>query len=153
MFGENILVIEELIILLLLIASVVAIISRQLRIPYTVGLVLIGLALTLLIKIEFEISPQIILALLVPPLVFEAAFHIRFDDLRRRRNGSLGNRVGASNCNGLWRAGIRYRPCSSHRFVPQSRRAAQIAGFARRRKPFQRRHSDCDVWADADYRA
>lgn len=83
MFGENILVIEELIILLLLIASVVAIISRQLRIPYTVGLVLIGLALTLLIKIEFEISPQIILALLVPPLVFEAAFHIRFDDLRR----------------------------------------------------------------------
>ena len=83
MFGENILFIEELIILLLLIASVVAIISRQLRIPYTVGLVLIGLALTLLIKIEFEISPQIILALLVPPLVFEAAFHIRFDDLRR----------------------------------------------------------------------
>jgi hypothetical protein len=33
MFGENILFIEELIILLLLIASVVAVISRQLRIP------------------------------------------------------------------------------------------------------------------------
>jgi len=83
MNGANILLIEEAVIALLLIASVVAIVSRQLRIPYTVGLVLIGLALTLLIKIEFEISPQIILALLVPPLVFEAAFHIRFDDLRR----------------------------------------------------------------------
>ncbi len=83
MSGNNILLFEEAVIALLLIASVVAIISRHLRIPYTVGLVLIGLALTLLIKIEFTISPQIILALLVPPLVFEAAFHIRFDDLRR----------------------------------------------------------------------
>jgi len=81
--GENIIVIEEIIIGLLLIASVVAITARQLRLPYTVGLVLIGLALTFLTATEVDISPQIILALLVPPLVFEAAFHIRLDDLRR----------------------------------------------------------------------
>jgi len=81
--GENIIVIEEIIIGLLLIASVVAITARQLRLPYTVGLVLIGLALTFLTATEVNISPQIILALLVPPLVFEAAFHIRLEDLRR----------------------------------------------------------------------
>jgi len=83
MNGENIIVVEEVIVLLLLIASVVAITARQLRLPYTVGLVLIGLALTLITSVELNISPQVILGLLVPPLVFEAAFHIRLDDLRR----------------------------------------------------------------------
>ena len=83
MIGENIIVIEEIIIALLLIASVVAITARELRLPYTVGLVLIGLALTFLTATETVISPDIILALLVPPLVFEAAFHIRLEDLRR----------------------------------------------------------------------
>jgi len=81
--GEEIILIEEVIIGLLLIASVVAITARQLRLPYTVGLVLIGLALTFLTAIDVSISPQIILAMLVPPLVFEAAFHIRLQDLRR----------------------------------------------------------------------
>lgn len=83
MTGTGIIFIEEVVIVLLLIASVVAIVARQLRLPYTVGLVLIGLALALLTNFNFEISPQLILALLVPPLVFEAAFHIRFEDLRR----------------------------------------------------------------------
>ncbi len=32
---------------------------------------------------KIDVSPQLILALLVPPLVFDAAFHIRLDDLRR----------------------------------------------------------------------
>jgi CPA1 family monovalent cation:H+ antiporter len=32
---------------------------------------------------QVKFTPQIIMLLLVPPLVFEAAFHIRFDDLRR----------------------------------------------------------------------
>jgi len=83
LIGENIIVIEEIIIGLLLIASVVAIAARQFRLPYTVGLVLIGLVLTFLTATETIISPDIILALLVPPLVFEAAFHIRLEDLRR----------------------------------------------------------------------
>ncbi len=83
MTGENIIVVERFIILSLLIASVVAVAARRLRLPYTVGLVLIGLAVTLLSPLQIQISPQIILALLVPPLVFEAAFHIRIDDLRR----------------------------------------------------------------------
>jgi monovalent cation:H+ antiporter, CPA1 family len=79
----DIITIEEITVLLLLIASAVAVLARRLRIPYTVGLVLIGLALSLLISTRIQISPQIILALLVPPLIFEAAFHLRWDDLRR----------------------------------------------------------------------
>lgn len=83
MAGENIFVVEEVIIILLLIASAVAIVARRLRIPYTVGLVLIGLALGLLSAQEIQIPAELILALLVPPLVFDAAFHIRLEDLRR----------------------------------------------------------------------
>lgn len=83
MNGENILFFEEVAIALLLIAAIVAIVARRLRVPYTVGLVIIGLAITLLTPDKVVYSPQIILALLVPPLIFEAAFHISLEDLRR----------------------------------------------------------------------
>ena len=83
MTGENIIFVEEIIVILLLIASIVAIVARRLRLPYTVGLVLIGLLLSVLSPVAIKISPQIILALLVPPLVFEAAFHLNLDHLRR----------------------------------------------------------------------
>ncbi|MGZ6317618.1 MAG: cation:proton antiporter domain-containing protein, partial [Anaerolineales bacterium] len=83
MNGDNFLLLEEAVVILLLIASVVAIVARRFKIPYTVGLVLIGLALGLLCAQKIDVSPQLILALLVPPLVFDAAFHIRLDDLRR----------------------------------------------------------------------
>lgn len=79
---EDIIFIEEIIVILLLIASGVAVAARRLRVPYTVGLVIIGLVITLNPQ-QVEFTSQIILLLLVPPLVFEAAFHIRFDDLRR----------------------------------------------------------------------
>ncbi len=82
MTTENIILFEEIIVILLLIASVVAVIARRLRVPYTVGLVIIGLAITLLNPQHVQFAPQIIMLLLVPPLVFEAAFHIRMDDLR-----------------------------------------------------------------------
>lgn len=89
----------ELFILALSIAAVTAIITRRLRLPYTVGLVIIGLILgflnrtdviklpeltgDLIIFVENKITPQIILGLLVTPLIFEAAFHLRWKDLRR----------------------------------------------------------------------
>ncbi len=82
-FAETIIVSEEILIALLLVASVVALIASRLRMPYTVGLVLIGLGLTFVPSLHFEVSPEIILFVLVPPLIFEAAFHIRLDDLRR----------------------------------------------------------------------
>ena len=76
---------EEAIIALLLIASLVAIFVRRYRLPYTVGLVGIGLLISAIFPepVPELISPDIILALLVPPLIFEAAFHLRLEDLRR----------------------------------------------------------------------
>ena len=74
---------ETLIIALLLIASLVAIVVRRLRIPYTVALVVVGLLLTSQSTVKFELTPELILGLFVPPLVFEAAFHLNLTELRR----------------------------------------------------------------------
>lgn len=76
---------EEVIIGLLLIAALVAIFVRRYRLPYTIGLVGIGLVISAMFPepIPGLISSEIILSLLVPPLIFEAAFHLRLDDLRR----------------------------------------------------------------------
>jgi len=80
----DIVVAEEIIIGLLLVASLVAILVQRYRLPYTVGLVGIGLLFAALIQpLDNPISSEIILSLLVPPLVFEAAFHLRLEDLRR----------------------------------------------------------------------
>lgn len=80
---ESFLSTETLIIELLLIASLVAIAVRRLRIPYTVALVIVGLLITLQSPLDFELTPQLILALFLPPLVFEAAFHVSIRDLQR----------------------------------------------------------------------
>ena len=75
--------IESLVLELLLVVSVVAILVRRFRIPYTVALVLAGLVLSFRERLAIELTPEIILTLLLPPLVFEAAFHLSFVHLRR----------------------------------------------------------------------
>lgn len=80
---ESFLSTETLVIELLLIASLVAIVVRRLQVPYTVALVVVGLLLTTQSPLRVELTPELILALLVPPLVFEAAFHLNFNELRR----------------------------------------------------------------------
>ncbi len=75
--------IEGLVLELLLIVSIVAILVRRFRIPYTVALVLAGLVLSFRERLAIHLTPDIILTLLLPPLVFEAAFHLSFDRLRR----------------------------------------------------------------------
>jgi len=80
---EKFLQAETLIIELLLIASLVAITVRRLHIPYTVALVVVGLLITFQSPLEIDLTPELILALFVPPLVFEAAFHINLTELRR----------------------------------------------------------------------
>ena len=77
----NIIFVIEVAIGLLLIASLVGIATERLRVPYTSGLVLIGLILALVGQREIDVSPQLFLGLLVPPLIFEAAFHVKAKDL------------------------------------------------------------------------
>jgi CPA1 family monovalent cation:H+ antiporter len=79
---EEFLAVETLVILLLLVVSIVALAVRRIRLPYTVALVLVGLFITFEQQLAFEITPELILALFVPPLIFEAAFHLEFNDLR-----------------------------------------------------------------------
>ncbi len=68
---------------LLLIASLVAFITERVRVPYTAGLVLIGLVLAFVGQQEINVSPQLFLGILVPPLIFEAAFQVKTKDLVR----------------------------------------------------------------------
>ena len=80
---EEFLTIEALIILLVLVATLVAIAVRRIRLPYTVALVLVGLAITIWRPLDIGVTPELILFLFVPPLIFEAAFNL---DLRLLRD-------------------------------------------------------------------
>ncbi|HIE25639.1 MAG TPA: Na+/H+ antiporter [Anaerolineales bacterium] len=75
--------VERIGLLLILIALFVSVIAKRLHMPYTVGLVIMGLGLTFFSPQDFEISPELIMGIFVPPLLFEASFHIHFDDLKR----------------------------------------------------------------------
>ena len=86
---ENFLTTETLIIELLLIVSLVAIAVRRLRVPYTVALVVVGLLVTAQQPFDLALTPEVILALLVPPLIFEASFQINLGDLRFNLPGIL----------------------------------------------------------------
>ncbi len=75
--------IELLILMIFLVASLVAIVGRRFRIPYTVGLVIAGLIIGWQSDLTVEISPKLFLSLFLPPLLFEAAFHVNFERLRQ----------------------------------------------------------------------
>ena len=69
--------------LILIIACVVAILSRRLRLPYSVGLVAAGICLaTLGAAINLVVSPDLIYSVLLPPLIFEAALQLKWRPFR-----------------------------------------------------------------------
>lgn len=69
--------------ILLLIAAVVAMVARRLRVPYSIGLVAAGVALAILpFSSGIELTKQLIFTTLLPPLIFEAAFQLRWPKLR-----------------------------------------------------------------------
>ena len=85
-FAEaNDLLTQELgLVVLLTIAALVAILIRRIRMPYTVALVIVGLILALFPNfLQFQVSSDLILSILVPPLLFEATLHIPWPKLRR----------------------------------------------------------------------
>ncbi|MCB1540016.1 MAG: cation:proton antiporter [Rhodoblastus sp.] len=70
--------------LILLTASLVAIASRRLKLPYSVGLVIAGIALALLpTTIDLPLSRDLIFNIFLPPLVFEAALQLEWKAFRR----------------------------------------------------------------------
>jgi Na+:H+ antiporter len=78
--------IESTFIILFVIAMAVAISVRRLRLPYTVGLVLAGLFLgSAHLFPAPELNKSLLFSVFLPGLIFEAAFHIDFQDLWRNR--------------------------------------------------------------------
>jgi CPA1 family monovalent cation:H+ antiporter len=66
------------------VATLVAMVARRVHVPYTVGLVLAGMALYFLpLGLTLHLSKELIFSVFLPPLVFEAALSIRWSDMRR----------------------------------------------------------------------
>lgn len=85
---------EIAVVTLLLIITAVGVIVRYLRLPYPIALVLTGLAIGALARgawpvlgdlplEEVQLTPEVILLLLLPALLFEATLHIEVTALRR----------------------------------------------------------------------
>jgi len=70
-------------IILLLIATVVALVTQRLRILYVTGLVLAGLPITDVFSRQVGLDPSLVLNLFLPILIFEAAINT---DISRLRN-------------------------------------------------------------------
>ncbi len=70
--------------LLLFVASLVAIATHRLNLPYSIGLVTAGIILALLpLGITLPLTPELIFFVFLPPLVFEAAIQIPWKPFRR----------------------------------------------------------------------
>jgi CPA1 family monovalent cation:H+ antiporter len=70
--------------ILLLVACLIAMVSRRIGLPYSVGLVAAGLAIALIPNTpEFPLSRDLIFNILLPPLVFEAALQLPWRSFRR----------------------------------------------------------------------
>ena len=69
---------------LLLIAAVVAMVARRLRVPYTVGLTIAGIVLAISpLRLKIELTREMIFTAFLPPLIFEAAIHLKWKELRK----------------------------------------------------------------------
>jgi len=74
----------RILILLLLIASAVAMATKWVRVPYTLALVIVGLVISPMHFLPaVHVSPDLILLIFLPALLFEAAWNLKLDQLRR----------------------------------------------------------------------
>ncbi len=72
----------ETVVVLLAVTLIVALTSRRLRMPYTLLLVLAGLAIGLLpILIQVHLDPNVVLFLFLPALLFEGAWNVEIEQL------------------------------------------------------------------------
>src|SRR6202161_2357229 len=69
---------------LLFVSALVAMLTRRLRLPYTVGLVLAGMGLYFShVYIKWHLTKDLIFSVFLPPLVFEAALFIHWRDFKK----------------------------------------------------------------------
>jgi NhaP-type Na+/H+ or K+/H+ antiporter len=83
MTGAETIALADIIVALLVALGLVALFSRRLAVPYTAALVVFGLLVAILVPAEaIAISPEVVLVVLVPGLVFEAAFRLDIEHVR-----------------------------------------------------------------------
>ena len=69
---------------LLFVSALVAMLSRRLRMPYTVGLLLAGMGLYFFhVFIKWQLSKELVFSVFLPPLVFEAALFIPWREFKK----------------------------------------------------------------------
>src|SRR4029077_6747018 len=62
---------------------VIAIAAKRLHVPYSVGLILAGFAISLWPRVAgVALSRQLLFTVLLPPLIFEAALYIHWRELK-----------------------------------------------------------------------
>lgn len=106
--------VEVQVLLLMMVAAFVAMGARHLRLPYTLALVVAGLvlgALDLQVLHDVELDADLLLLLLLPALLFEAAFHIDLAEFRRNIAAIFtlavpGVLLASAACAGLLYAGL-----------------------------------------------
>lgn len=68
----------------LFVAAIAAMVARLINLPYTVVLVLAGIALSFIpFPNSLELSKELVFVIFLPALVFEAAFYIRWQELKK----------------------------------------------------------------------
>ena len=76
--------IEPILLLLLLLVSALAILAKRLQIAYPIVMVIGGLCLSLLPHVpRVSLNPDVVFLVILPPLLFLAAFHISWREFRR----------------------------------------------------------------------
>lgn len=76
--------IEISILILLIIASIVAILAERFNLPFTIALVAMGLIFgSMRLFIVPHLSKELLYYIFLPPLIFQTALHLKLEDLRR----------------------------------------------------------------------
>jgi CPA1 family monovalent cation:H+ antiporter len=71
-------------VILFAIAAAVAVVARRVRVPYTVALLVVGVLLGSFSNLPVPaLTKELLFAVFLPGLLFEAAFHLRFSDFHR----------------------------------------------------------------------
>jgi CPA1 family monovalent cation:H+ antiporter len=72
---------DAVVVLLLCLTIAVAALAPRVKLPLTVGLVLVGLAINISGVFKTGLSPDLVFYVLLPPVIFEASFNLRRQDL------------------------------------------------------------------------
>ena len=68
---------------LLIAIMAVAVASKYIRVPYTIALVIAGLVIAISpIEVTIDLTPDLILFIFLPALLFESAYHLHYSEVR-----------------------------------------------------------------------